>query len=1181
MKTKMEQFPAKNPNPVLRIEKDGTVLYTNKAGEPLLHEWGVRVGVKLPPYIGDFVQKVIFQSIPGKLEVKVENRVYLLAFHSIPEEECVNIYGFDISDQRELEEKLQESKERLQLAQQVAKIGTFEWNIQTGVNIWTPELEAIYGLRPGEFGKTQPAWEQLVYPDDLPNALRLVEQAFNTGEPVEGEWRVVWPDGSVHWLTGRWQVFKDATGQPLRMTGVNIDITERKCIEKALAERARLLDLSYDAILVRDANDRIIYWNSGAQEIYGYAKEEALGRISHELLRTEFPQPLEEIFKLLKREGRWTGELVHTCKKGHKIVSDTRWVQDLDPQGNRVTIMETNRDITTRKRAEEALHKAYEKLQAQSEELQVFNEELQVQSEEIQTQNEELQAQSAELQEANEALRESEERFRTMANAIPQLAWIARADGYIYWYNDRWYSYTGTTPEQMEGWGWQSVHDPAVLPKVLEQWKTSIATGQMFDMEFPLRGADGIFRPFLTRVLPLKDAKGRVLQWFGTNTDITKRKKLEEQISQRAEELETVMEVAPVAIWIGHDPQSHNITGNRWANEFYQAEAGENVSANVTAVRRFFYKGRELAADELPMQQASLNDIDVRNSEFDILLPGGEWRTLLGSASPLHDAEGHVRGSVGAFIDITERKKAENKLKYTLDNLDKLIKERTAELERAYISLKESEARFKAYLENTAVIAWMKDEEGRHTFLSSNYEKRFGVRFEDWRGKTDFDLRPREIAEKFHENDLAVLKGGKHIEIMEEARNPDGSTSWWLNSKFPFVDSSGKKYIGGLGVDITESKRMEESLRQNKALLSAILEQLPLGVGLVDTKGHTIINNSIFHSFVDGAIPSKDPENRWRWMGWGADGNLLDRSQWPGARALRGENVSTGLDFLYTSNDGQKTWTRISSVPFRNEAGKIKGAIIIIQDIDEQKRNEEALAKIETARKKEIHHRIKNNLQVISSLLDLEAEKFRDRENIKDLEVLEAFRESQDRVISMALIHEELYKGGGFEKLNFSPYIEELAENLLQTYSLGNTDISLKLDLAETTFFDMDIAVPLGMIVNELVTNSLKHAFPGRNEGEIRIKLLREENGECIKGINEDCSNTFVLSVSDNGMGIPENLDIEDLDSLGLQLVTSLVDQLDGELELKRNNGTEFIIRFTVTENNNQASAPVTKQLIE
>jgi PAS domain S-box-containing protein len=138
---------------------------------------------------------------------------------------------------------------------------------------------------------------------------------------------------------------------------------------------------------------------------------------------------------------------------------------------------------------------------------------------------------------AEEALRESEEQFRTLSDSIPNLAWWANADGYITWYNRRWYEYTGTTPEQMEGWGWQSVHDPQVLPQVLERWKSSIATGSPFDMEFPLRGADGIFRPFLTRVMPLKNSEGKVLRWFGTNTDITELKKAEQDILKLSEDM--------------------------------------------------------------------------------------------------------------------------------------------------------------------------------------------------------------------------------------------------------------------------------------------------------------------------------------------------------------------------------------------------------------------------------------------------------------------------------------------------------------------------------------------------------------------------------------------------------------------------------------------------------------------
>ncbi|MHB9106398.1 MAG: sensor histidine kinase [Armatimonadota bacterium] len=136
------------------------------------------------------------------------------------------------------------------------------------------------------------------------------------------------------------------------------------------------------------------------------------------------------------------------------------------------------------------------------------------------------------------ALRESEERFSAMANNISQLAWMADETGSIFWYNKRWYEYTGTTPEQMRGWGWQSVHDPRVLPQVLEEWQRSITSGQPFEMEFPLRGADGQYRPFLTRVFPVKDSRGQVIYWFGTNTDISEIRKAQDALLELNKTLE-------------------------------------------------------------------------------------------------------------------------------------------------------------------------------------------------------------------------------------------------------------------------------------------------------------------------------------------------------------------------------------------------------------------------------------------------------------------------------------------------------------------------------------------------------------------------------------------------------------------------------------------------------------------
>ncbi len=266
--------------------------------------------------------------------------------------------------------------------------------------------------------------------------------------------------------------------------------------------------------------------------------------------------------------------------------------------------------------------------------------------------------------------------------------------------------------------------------------------------------------------------------------------------------------------------------------------------------------------------------------------------------------------------------------------------------------------------------------------------------------------------------------------------------------------------------------------------------------------------------------------------------------------------------------DGKLIYVSLALSPVFDVFGELVAISSISRDITQRIEAEKSLLRAEKTKKKEIHHRVKNNLQVISSLLDLQAEKFKNKECIKDSEVLEAFSESQNRLISMALIHEELYKGKKFETLDFSKYIRALVEKLFQTYRIDDKNIFLHMDLEENAVLNMDNAVPFGIIVNELVSNSLKHAFSGNDNGKIYIKLHSEENGERLnsreKSKYDGCnSSRFILTVSDDGVGIPESFDLENSNSLGIQLVTTLVDQLDGELELKRNNGTEFTISFT------------------
>jgi two-component sensor histidine kinase len=212
-----------------------------------------------------------------------------------------------------------------------------------------------------------------------------------------------------------------------------------------------------------------------------------------------------------------------------------------------------------------------------------------------------------------------------------------------------------------------------------------------------------------------------------------------------------------------------------------------------------------------------------------------------------------------------------------------------------------------------------------------------------------------------------------------------------------------------------------------------------------------------------------------------------------------------------------------------------KTRITLAQIMDERK-------KLEEVRKKEIHHRIKNNLQVISSLLDLESDKF------EDDAVIEAFRESQNRVVSMALVHEELYKSQDMESIDFSDYLMKLVNELSYSYMVEKENVKVKLDL-DIVFIDMETAIPLGMIVNEIISNSLKHAFAPGEEGEIFVDLDLTDG-------------KLTLTVGDNGCGLPEDMDITQTESLGLQLVTTLTSQINGSLELDRSEGSKFKIKL-------------------
>jgi PAS domain S-box-containing protein len=300
-----------------------------------------------------------------------------------------------------------------------------------------------------------------------------------------------------------------------------------------------------------------------------------------------------------------------------------------------------------------------------------------------------------EMKRTQGALRESEERFLAMANGIPQLAWMAQADGSIHWYNQRWYEFTGTTLEQMEGWGWQSVQHPDFLPKVLAEWSSALAEGKPFEMGFPLRGADGNFRAFLTRVMPLKDSAGRVVRWFGTNTDIEELKRTEDRLAVQAEELRHSREALETQTFmlrsvldsmveglVAADQQGNFILWNPAADKIMGLGAAKLPSAEWSAHYGLFLPDTvtPIPPGENPLErtlrgETCSREIFLRREGLD----RGLW--LETNGAPLIDKDGVMRGGVLAFRDISQRKADELEIRKLNENLEERIAKRTEQLE--------------------------------------------------------------------------------------------------------------------------------------------------------------------------------------------------------------------------------------------------------------------------------------------------------------------------------------------------------------------------------------------------------------------------------------------------------------------------------------------------------------------
>jgi two-component sensor histidine kinase len=252
------------------------------------------------------------------------------------------------------------------------------------------------------------------------------------------------------------------------------------------------------------------------------------------------------------------------------------------------------------------------------------------------------------------------------------------------------------------------------------------------------------------------------------------------------------------------------------------------------------------------------------------------------------------------------------------------------------------------------------------------------------------------------------------------------------------------------------------------------------------------------------------------------------------------------FDTVWLRKDGTPVDVFLNVSPIKDAAGNIIGGSSIARDISFRKQAEQAMRASLLEKEvllREIHHRVKNNLQVISSLLNIQAK------SIHDPAAFELFRESQNRVRSIAVVHQKLHKSKDLAHIDFSEYIRDLVTPLFHTYGVNGSKVALQMDVGKI-LLGIDTAIPCGLIINELVTNSLKYAFPEDHKGTIGIELHATGPRE------------YLLTVQDSGGRFPRGLDLKTTTSAGMQIVTALVKQLDGQLDLLRDGTTAFRITF-------------------
>jgi PAS domain S-box-containing protein len=820
------------------------------------------------------------------------------------------------------------------------------------------------------------------------------------------------------------------------------------------------------------------------------------------------------------------------------------------------------------------------------------------------------------------ALSESEQRFRIMADTAPVFIWITGPDKGFYYFNKPWLVFRGKLISEEIGGDWMEGIHPMDLPAFKKTFDAAFDSLKEFSAEFRLKRFDGEYRWILSHGVPRFSSDGVFQGYIGSGMDITLRKRNEVEISKAlAGEKQALSHAAQVQKKLEFLAEASNILNS----SLDYTETIQSLAKLLTPTVCDWFAVDLMENDKIKRLLVYHKDPDKRRFVEDLQKKyppdvndrSGVPQVIRSGKPELHSilTEDFLRKSIKdnelydifiglgiksvMIVPLIIRDKifgsltlctAESGKHYDEDDLKfagdiayraamaiensglfrrievlnrKLVD--TIRMQKDEIKirkgiekeLRESEERFRMISEYTNDFISLLDENDLYLYTNPAFFSALGYNTEELVGK----MTPADLV---HKDDRPLLKTYRDHSVIEMRYKRKDGEFIWVESSSLKLQYHGKPVTIKISRDITERKRIEIERTRLYAQLDA--QRLRLDNLLANVPG------VVWEAWGDPSTPAQKldfvsdyvekllgyPVKDWLTIPnfWSNIIHPDDRENAISDAKNKFINKQAGINrFRWIANDGRAVWIETQSTCIFDGSGNVIGMRGVSMDISEQIKYEQeinASLKEKEILLKEVHHRVKNNMQVITSLLSLQAKV------ISDKHVQQIFDENRDRIRSMALIHEKLYQSNNVYRIDFSNYVEDLINNLIISYGISKNKIAVGINIKNVSL-DIDSALTLGLIINELASNSFKHAFKGQTRGNLEVSI-HKDNGN------------YQLTIKDNGIGIPENLDIKKSESLGLQLVDTLIDQIYGSYEISGNGGTVVNINFPDPESKQSPS---------